>query len=123
MSDVDPFYRSPAWLRARMVVLNRYGGRCMACGKTAVDGVQINVDHIKPRKTHRHLELHLDNLQVLCELCNAGKGNSETIGSFRHAFDVAHDIALALHADWIAEYDAEELRIRGLLHFDDWVAV
>ena len=28
-----------------------------------------------PRKTHPHLALSLDNLQVLCEDCNCGKGS------------------------------------------------
>ena len=111
--DIDPFYTSPAWLRTRVVVLARYGSRCMACGKTPADGVQINVDHIKPRKTHRHLELHLDNLQVLCELCNKGKGNSAEIGSFRNAFDVARELDVVKNSDWVADYEREELRLYG----------
>lgn len=35
----------------------------------------MNVDHIKPRKTHPHLALDPSNLQVLCDVCNHGKGN------------------------------------------------
>lgn len=47
----------------------------MCCGATREDGVQIQVDHIKPRKTHPELALDINNLQVLCEVCNHGKGN------------------------------------------------
>ena len=46
-----------------------------ACGRTRRDGIIINVDHIKPRKTHPHLALEPSNLQVLCNECNLGKGN------------------------------------------------
>jgi 5-methylcytosine-specific restriction endonuclease McrA len=45
---------------------------------SAKDGVVIHVDHIKPIKLHWHLKLEIDNLQVLCELCNHGKGSKYT---------------------------------------------
>ena len=35
----------------------------------------MNVDHIKPRKLFPNLALDSSNLQVLCEVCNHGKGN------------------------------------------------
>lgn len=38
----------------------------------------MNVDHIKPRKTHPWLALAASNLQVLCHRCNHGKGNHNT---------------------------------------------
>jgi len=63
------------WRKLRMQALKLHGARCQCCGASAKDGVKINVDHIKPRKTHPELALVLDNLQVLCEVCNHGKGN------------------------------------------------
>jgi 5-methylcytosine-specific restriction endonuclease McrA len=36
----------------------------------------MHVDHIKPRSKYPALELAEDNLQVLCELCNIGKSNT-----------------------------------------------
>lgn len=36
--------------------------------------VRIVVDHIKPISKHWHLRLDPDNLQVLCNDCNKGKG-------------------------------------------------
>lgn len=70
----DRFYLSLEWRQLRYLAIKNCGGRCMACGASAEDGARIHVDHIKPRKTHPHLSLRLDNLQVLCEDCNIGKG-------------------------------------------------
>lgn len=68
-----PFYSSPAWLRVRYQALHRYGRRCLACG---VEGpnAKIHVDHIKPRSRYPELSLDINNLQILCEACNLGKG-------------------------------------------------
>lgn len=52
----------------------------MLCGSTRSDldlegnPVRIVVDHIKPISKHWHLRLDPDNLQVLCNDCNKGKG-------------------------------------------------
>lgn len=71
----DAFLRSSEWRRLRYEVLKRNGGRCQCCGATAAAGNTINVDHIKPRRRFPELALAIDNLQVLCGDCNAGKGN------------------------------------------------
>lgn len=77
--SVDPtsneFLSSFEWRRVRMEALKKYGPRCMCCGATPATGAVMNVDHIKPRKHFPHLALELDNLQILCEPCNHGKGN------------------------------------------------
>ena len=82
VSRVDPrtddFLSSFQWRRKRMEVLRHYGPKCMCCGATPETGAVMNVDHIKPRKTHPHLALDFDNLQVLCGDCNHGKGNWDT---------------------------------------------
>ena len=68
------FYSSWEWKKARYQALQRYGAKCMLCGATPQSGAQICVDHIKPRALYPALELDLDNLQVLCDDCNMGKG-------------------------------------------------
>lgn len=45
----------------------------MLCNRGRKDGVQMHVDHIKPRAKFPELALVLDNLQVLCRDCNLGK--------------------------------------------------
>jgi hypothetical protein len=71
----DDFLQSYEWRRVRMEALKKYGTRCQCCGATPADGVKMNVDHIKPRKLFPQLALDISNLQVLCEVCNHGKGN------------------------------------------------
>lgn len=71
----DAFLDTYAWRRLRMRVLRACGARCQCCGATAKDGVRIHVDHIKPRRKYPELALEESNLQVLCEVCNHGKGN------------------------------------------------
>jgi 5-methylcytosine-specific restriction endonuclease McrA len=39
----------------------------------------IHVDHIIPRSKAPALALVVDNLQPLCEDCNMGKGNRDSI--------------------------------------------
>lgn len=71
----DAFLKSFQWRRVRMIALKRDGARCMCCGGTPSEGLKMHVDHIKPRRTHPELALEPSNLQVLCEVCNHGKGN------------------------------------------------
>ncbi|RYX78525.1 HNH endonuclease [bacterium] len=73
-------YGSWEWRTLRIKVLNEFGARCMCCGATPehkdMNGrpVKIVVDHIKSLHKHWELRLKRDNLQVLCEECNMGKG-------------------------------------------------
>jgi 5-methylcytosine-specific restriction endonuclease McrA len=59
----------------------------MCCGATPDDGeTQIHVDHIKPRFKYPQLALNADNLQVLCSVCNQGKGKWDE-SDFRSCVD------------------------------------
>lgn len=72
----DPFLESYAWRQLRMKALIQQGRRCLCCGATPGDGKTVlHVDHIKPRRLFPELALELSNLQVLCDVCNHGKGN------------------------------------------------
>lgn len=71
----DAFLLTFDWRKVRMQALKKYGPKCMCCGATPATGAVMNVDHIKPRKTHPHLALDINNLQILCHECNHGKGN------------------------------------------------
>ncbi len=71
----DRFLDSYKWRALRMQAIIKYGSICQCCGNTPANGIVINVDHIKPRKTHPELALEISNLQILCNACNHGKGN------------------------------------------------
>lgn len=68
------FYSSWEWKQARFETLKRYGATCMCCHSTK----DIVVDHILPIRTHPELRLSRDNLQILCNSCNMGKGSHDT---------------------------------------------
>lgn len=69
------FYNTKAWRDLRWKVLEKYGSKCSICGRNNKDhGVILHIDHIKPRSKYPELELEFDNMQVLCEDCNLGKG-------------------------------------------------
>lgn len=69
----DGFYKSDDWRKLRYLALRNCKG-CQCCGAKASDGVHLHVDHIFPRYKYPHLSLKLENLQVLCDDCNMGKG-------------------------------------------------
>jgi 5-methylcytosine-specific restriction endonuclease McrA len=70
------------WDQIRYDALAANDGRCELCGRSKHElerGNHLNVDHVKPRKTHPWLALNLSNLQILCgSPCNRGKGNRST---------------------------------------------
>ncbi|WP_334027753.1 HNH endonuclease [Alteromonas sp. P256] len=69
------FYNTKRWLTLRFKAFDKYGQHCMCCNRAADDGVRIEVDHVYPRSKFPALEYELANLQILCNLCNAGKSN------------------------------------------------
>lgn len=72
---MNSFYQSYEWRSLRYKVLRKFGFECMACGRGAIDGCKIHVDHVKPISKFPELSLDEENLQVLCEDCNLGKSN------------------------------------------------
>lgn len=59
--------------RLRALVLMRDGACCRLCGASPANGVRLHVDHIKAWSNGG--ETVLENLQILCEVCNIGKSN------------------------------------------------
>lgn len=69
------FYSSQKWRNLRVKALAK-SNRCAACGRGPNDGIVLHVDHILPRSIYPEYALKLGNLQILCEDCNMGKGNT-----------------------------------------------
>jgi len=74
----DKFYRTKEWREVRYRAIVQYGRKCMACGRTPEHGIIIHVDHIKPKIKHPELALDINNLQILCDDCNLGKGYKDS---------------------------------------------
>lgn len=72
-ADTKKAERSKMNSSLRYDVLRRDGFKCQLCGRSAGDGIQLEVDHIKPiskgGKTER------SNLRTLCRDCNRGKSD------------------------------------------------
>lgn len=71
----DAFLKTYEWAALRYAVLEKYGARCVICGRTPEDDVVIVVDHIRSRRRFPHLALEISNLEPACRQCNWGKGN------------------------------------------------
>lgn len=57
----------------RYAVLERDKHTCQSCGSTVKDGIRLEIDHIDEDPTNNAME----NLQVLCNICNQGKSYSK----------------------------------------------
>jgi 5-methylcytosine-specific restriction endonuclease McrA len=66
-------YDTPRWKSVRFLAKRRDGFKCVKCG-----GVnRLQVDHVKPLRTHPDLAFDLGNLQTLCVRCHSAKTQAE----------------------------------------------
>lgn len=65
--------RGPRWKALRVQVLDRDDWQCVQCGERR----RLEIDHIKPVRTHPELSYDLNNLQTLCGRCHARKTRLE----------------------------------------------
>ncbi len=65
--------RSRRWKALRLQALRRDGWRCVKCGGRR----RLEVDHVKPVRTHPELSFVLDNLQTLDAGCHSRKTRVE----------------------------------------------
>lgn len=65
--------RSRRWKALRLQALRRDGFRCVKCGGRR----RLEVDHVKPVRTHPELSFVLDNLQTLDARCHSRKTRIE----------------------------------------------
>ena len=84
--ETAKYQRSLINTTTRLRIIAKDHGRCCLCGKSAREGVQLEVDHFIPvslggKSTD-------DNLWTLCHDCNRGKSNY-TIEELQEVFDQA----------------------------------
>jgi len=58
--------------KKRIQIFDRDGNKCLWCGRSAMDSIKLNVDHIVPEHFGGPSDFY--NLGTLCNLCNNGKG-------------------------------------------------
>lgn len=61
------------WQSLRAAILERDGYRCKKCGARG----RLEVDHVKPVRTHPALAFDPQNLQALCPSCHTQKTRQE----------------------------------------------
>ena len=93
-------YRTPQWKALRFMARRRDGFACVECGAKG----RLEVDHIKPIRTHPELSLELANLQCLCTACHTRKTRLEVghpeLNPARQAWrDLVQSTATPKHKD------------------------
>lgn len=73
--------RDKRWPALRLAAKRRDGFKCVQCGESG----RLEVDHIKPVRTHPELSFALENLQTLCIRCHSAKTKLEV--GFGHEVD------------------------------------
>lgn len=74
---IPSFYSTVEWKRLRYATLVKSTGKCLVCGASAKDGAVLRVDQIKSVRRYPHLKLDPNNVQVICNSCNWGKGGDD----------------------------------------------
>jgi 5-methylcytosine-specific restriction enzyme A len=67
-------YQTKQWKSVRFLAKRRDGWKCVQCGAVG----RLEVDHVKPLRTHPELAFDLANLQSLCPACHSRKTAIET---------------------------------------------
>lgn len=62
---------SRTYLKIRFMVLRRDKFACRYCGRSAKDGVTLEIDHVNPES--KGGEYKIENLVTACKECNQGK--------------------------------------------------
>jgi 5-methylcytosine-specific restriction enzyme A len=82
--------KSKRWRGLRLEALRRDGFKCRQCGARG----RLEVDHIKPERTHPELRFELSNLQCLCPSCHSKKTIAEIGRSVKSPGAQAWSIAI-----------------------------
>lgn len=69
-SSSEIFFRSHKWKAFRFKMFQKLANCCVVCKNET----KLHLDHIKPRSLYPELAFNENNVQILCEACNLGKG-------------------------------------------------
>nr|BAV59416.1 type II restriction enzyme [Candidatus Endomicrobium sp. MdDo-005] len=78
-------------LKQKRKILKRDGYKCVVCGKSAADGIELQVDHIKPKDLGG--KAIIENGQTLCAKHNYRKKNCKQTESGKKMFIRLYELA------------------------------
>jgi len=90
-------------------ILKRDGYRCVVCGLGEADGVELQVDHIKPKDKGGKAEII--NGQVLCSTHNFRKKNYERTETGKKMFIRLYEQAKALGDEKLMDFCKQVLEV------------
>lgn len=101
------------------LILKRDGYRCVICGKGREEGVELHVDHIKPR--HLGGKSVLENGQTLCAPCNLRKKRYRQTETGKRMFIRLLEIATKEQDQKMIDFCREVLQVYEKHHINDHI--
>ena len=80
LEETKKFYKTDEWRALRKEYMEKNKAKnfkCNYCDENVSLNRSLNIDHIKPLKTHWNLRLDINNLQILCKDCNKFKASKQ----------------------------------------------
>lgn len=93
----------------RNAIFERDGYKCVICGRTAREGVELHVDHILPKD--KGGQATFENGQTLCSICNLRKKNYNQTESGKRMFIRLWKQAKILNDNHIIRFSEEVLKV------------
>lgn len=93
----------------KKIILERDGYKCAVCGKGIKDGVELHVDHIKPKDLGG--KATLENGQVLCAQHNFLKKNLNQTTTGKKVFINLYNLAKAEGNEELVKFCSEVLEV------------
>lgn len=93
----------------KRIILERDGYRCVICGKGKADGIDLQVDHVRPKD--KGGKATIENGQTLCATHNFRKKNYKQTETGKKMFIRLYNAAKAIRDNETMEFCAEILEV------------
>lgn len=90
-------------------ILNKYNFKCVVCGRGPKEGVELHIDHIKPKELGG--EATIDNGQVLCAQHNFQKKTYGQVAFGKRMFTELLDKAIVSKDDNMEKFCCDILKL------------
>ncbi|MFQ3674931.1 MAG: HNH endonuclease signature motif containing protein [Endomicrobiia bacterium] len=93
----------------KKLILERDGYKCVKCGRSLEEGVELHVDHIKPKDFGG--KATIENGQTLCSRCNFLKKNMKQTETGKKMFIRLYELAKKENNKELLEFAKEILEV------------